>query len=241
MSIKFDFKDENLNNLWIDYQEKRERGLKKEANRILNRVIKELEQRNYELKNGFVKTLLGKIYEEGIEFELQYLILKKIILPVLIDELKKKNMPAIRWLYQIPYIDMQSISEIESLVDEGEVYEELLLLALEIDSEDKTTQKLIIKYYIDYLGYSIHEIPFGLLCKIEEGLLVISKAYDIVNKSKFDYSRINKTKEVLNLFEILITEWKNYKSQNTISNFHQWCDLKKFDYVECMTKIDEIS
>lgn len=240
MIIKFDFKDDNLNNLWVSYQEKKEVGLKKEANKLLNKVVDELRRKDDKLKTDFVKDLLGKVYDEGTGFELQYPLLKQIIFPVLVNEFKKKSMPDVRWLCQIPYIDVESSLEIDRLVNNSNTREELLLLALDLDKGDKIAQELLLKYYINYLDFSIHEIPDGLLCTVEEGLDVISKAYRLIDKYNFDAHKIHEVNELLEFCKILITEWKNFRSQSEISNFDSWCDEHNFDYTDCRARIWEI-
>jgi hypothetical protein len=239
MIIEFDFKDENLDNLWVSYQEKKS-GLKKEANKLLNIIVGELEQKDDRLKIDFVKVLLGKIYVEGIEFKLQYPLLKHIVFPVILDGFKKKNMPEVRWLYQIPYIDDETNLEIDRLVDSGEIYEKILILALEINEQDRISQELLLKYYINYLDFSIHEMPTGLLCTVEEGVNVIRKADKVIEKFKFDWYKINEVKNFLEFCKELITEWENYISQNRITDFDTWCDRRDFDYIGCRAKLWKI-
>jgi hypothetical protein len=237
MVIKFDFKDENLNNLWLSYQDKKEIGLKKEANKILDRFIDEIKPKNDKLRNHFVKALLEKTYNEDVRFELQYPLLKQIIFPILVDDLKNKKMPGVRWLYQIPDIDLESSLEIERIVDDVETSEKLLLLALDINENDKIAWKLLLKYYINYLGFSIHEIPAGLLCEVEEGLDVISKADAVIGRCNLDIDTEEKVKELLSLCKILIKQWRNFRNQDTISNFDYWSNEYNFDYLECRAKI----
>lgn len=239
MVIDFNFNDEKLNVLWKEYQNKRNLGLKKDSNSLLNQFINQLKGKY--INEEFVRFILGKVYDENVEFDLQYPLLKHIIFPVLVNDYKEKRMPGIRWLWQIPYIDEECNLKIDELVGSEELRETILLLALEVDNNDIISQQLLLHYYVSYLEFGIHELPQGLLISLDEGFEIVKKIEELIVKYKYDNLLVELITNAIYLYERLFSEWKEYKSQNEIKYFDIWCEMNNFDYCDCISKIMSIS
>jgi hypothetical protein len=240
LSIEFDFRDDLLNSKWIKYQIQRELGLKKNSNKILNEFINELKNSPCDLKEHFVKDLLRKIYDEGIEFELQYPLLKYIIFPQLIKDFVGKSMPGIRWLYQIPYVDEACSIQLNELLNSEDTGEEILSLALEINEEDRISQKLLLNHYLSSLEFGIHEVPYGLLnlgIKAEKGYELIEKVNNLIRKFDFGDSLNKEVIYMMDLYQKLFDKWNEFRSQNEIKNFEAYCEKNNFNYLECRAEI----
>ena len=238
MVIDFNFNDEKLNVLWKEYQNKRNLGLKKDSNSLLNQFINQLKDKY--INEEFVRFILGKVYDENVEFDLQYPLLKHIIFPVLVNDYKEKRMPGIRWLWQIPYIDEECNLKIDELVGSEELRETILLLALEVDNNDIISQQLLLHYYVSYLEFGIHELPQGLLISLDEGFEIVKKIEELIVKYKYDNLLVELITNAIYLYERLFSEWKEYKSQNEIKYFDIWCEMNNFDYCDCRSKIMSI-
>lgn len=240
MSKEFDFCDELLNNLWTKYQIQRELGLKKNSNKILNEFIDELKNKPKSVKENFVKDLLRKIYDEGIEFELQFPLLKYIIFSQLIKDFIDKSMPGIRWLYQIPYVDEECTTQLNELLKSEDKGEEILLLALEVNKEDRISQKLLLKHYLSSLEYGIHEVPYGLLdlgVKVEKSYDLIEKINNLIREFDFGDSLCMEVNYMMKLYQKLFDKWSEFKSQSKIENFETYCKKNNFDFLECISEL----
>lgn len=238
MIIDFNFNDEKLNVLWNEYQDKKNLGLKKDANNLLNQFINQLKGKD--IIEEFARFILGKVYDENVEFDLQYPLLKQIIFPVLVKDYKEKRMPSIRWLWQVSYINEEFNLKTDELVGNEIWIESLLLLALNVDNNDVVSQKLLLHYYISSLEFGIHELPQGLLITLDEGFELIKKIEELILKYKYEKLLVKRITNAMYLCKRLFCEWKEYRLQNEIKYFDIWCDMNNFDYCDCREMIVNI-
>lgn len=105
------FKDENLNQKWTDYNQMRLAGNKKSANQLLNDFINSLLLQNEEVRESFVYEICNKVLKNNIldnngtevseeEIRIQHPLFSKIIVPVLIKKHNENNPLYIRWIAQ---------------------------------------------------------------------------------------------------------------------------------------------
>lgn len=213
--------------LWNLYEEKRNLGLKKDANKILNKLVEFVMLKNESEKEEFVRNICFEKFENGTKIDLQYPILSKLIFPVLFNYIDKPKMPELRWLYEINFYYDNSFERLSKKLNTDNPYEQLLILAHKTDENDIRTLEILTEFYFYGLWYGSHHFPdFELITEIEvnnilEKLDKIQKKYNIfTNKDKNDY----------NYYKELYFDWYSFKKESQEITFKEWCEEKNRKY-----------
>lgn len=98
---KINYSHDEITKLWNAYAEKREIGLKKEANKLLENLITYLNNIDKDIREDFVNHICSLKFEEDVDITFQQPLVTKVLIPVLIPSIEMKIMPQLRWLYLI--------------------------------------------------------------------------------------------------------------------------------------------
>ena len=175
-----------------------ENGMKADANKWLTSVVNSLDT----LPPQEFESVLSRFSEELFETtEYEFLLkrgnsqipfqLKKPVMKYLEPCCEKKQMPQLRWFWQLFNNDFQY----------GEKACGFLLDAYRSPDCDIKTLELVFRHNVEILNYGAHEMPIGLLISKEEYEQLSGQCEDIMTKTDISDSLITRYKELLLQYE----------------------------------------
>lgn len=134
---------------------------------MLNNLIEYVDNLENEGIEKFVYYLCDLKFEKNINLIFQQPFALKVIFPVLFKSIENRQMPQLRWLYQLEMYDPIAIERIEEKLGSDSKLA-ILQLANKIEPNDLQTVKLLLDYYLYFLWFGSHHMPEGILTnKIE--------------------------------------------------------------------------
>lgn len=227
---KINYPDNNITKIWSEYQEKRNLGLKKEANKTLNKLIAYILNLNNEKQSKFVDYICSKKFEEEEEFHLQFPLVSKVIFPHLLSAIDQKKMPQIRWLYQLKFYQDYAIRLIEEKVGTEFSDEKILKLANQISPNDEKTIKLLLDLYFDSLWYGSHHFPEFILLNKKIVIQILSDLKSIIKKYCDSELINNDLIADYEYYEKLYYDWFKFTESKEDLNFEEWCKKNNKNY-----------
>ncbi|MEW9936863.1 hypothetical protein AB2T96_08935 [Clostridium butyricum] len=217
-----EYSDVEITSLWNDYAETRNIGLKKIANKKLDKLIEYLDSKSENDKQKFVEYLCNQRFEKGKIKDFQQPIVEKIILPIVVDAVKNDKMPYLRWIYQLQLYSCCNYRNIDNI----EYYnsKDILIRANSIDPTDIKTVVLLIKVYMDRLWFGSHHLPEYILIEEKEVDSLLEKLEQLLDKYKDKLDKIKFILEDMKYYDDLYKSWFNYKSENANIKFIEWCE-----------------
>lgn len=221
------FYNGKINELWKSYIDTRSKGLKKEANKLLNNLVEYINSLKYKEKEDFVNYICHLRFDQDIDIEMQYPLVKRVIFPILSLSIKNKQMPQIRWLYELGFIDTECDNKIYKNIDDRVG---LLELAHQVDPDDLKTVKLLINSYLYALYFGSHHIPDFILIdkqevnEIENHLISLFDRYN--NTDIIEENMVQEFKYYVDLF----IDWFYFHEYVNEGSFSKWCCNENKNY-----------
>lgn len=208
-----------------NYYDFYQKGLKKQANKDIDNLIKELEAaKQFEIDKicyCFIRELC-----DGNEYEFLKsrgngripFVLDKYLRYWLYNRCLDEKMPELRWFYELYNSDKFGVEYAMEFLEKAYYSQEC---------DDKTVS-LLFTSYIYILGWGAHHFPEG--CIISE--MAKDNAFNQCKKimSKKDVSE--KLKAELKYYEILYSSYSNYIKDNRKKDFKEYCEELNIEFYE---------
>jgi hypothetical protein len=198
----YNFKDSFFKNEYIRYIETRKKGLKKQSNKELKKLMQYFDGLDDDTKIDICTEFCVLRFEENKIEGFNYFLTKRI-LEFLERACLQNQMPHLRWYYQIkPDVEM------------------LKKAYKHIECDEKTV-RLLCDAYLSDLEYGAHHFPDVCLFKKE----VVD---DLLNKLQavLDAQATNNLKELNEeylYYSRLYADWWTYESESPTISFEGWC------------------
>jgi hypothetical protein len=223
------YSDDEINKLWNEYTYKRNIGLKKKANRLLDKLIEYINNLECTSRQEFVYFLCTQKFEKQIDLTLQQPLILKIVFPTLLASIEDRQMPQLRWLYQLRFFDRDAIKKIEEKMGTYSEYN-ILKLANEVAPDDLKTVQLLLNLYLDNLWFGSHHMPEYILIGRSDVESVKNKITDLFDK--YSNSGIIKNKLISNFkyYVDLYNDWFSFHEKEQKITFREWCIQENKNY-----------
>ncbi|WP_028112784.1 hypothetical protein [Ferrimonas kyonanensis] len=210
---------------WNQYNELRESGLKKQANRALLNIVKKIENIGPEKFKGFLFSLcedgLGKNHSRKI----QYPIFVKCILPLLLRGFELRSAKELVYLAKAN----QSGFGKEVYKAIGDVCNrDLLKEALLVDPENIVAKNMLAADYIEELYFGAHHLPDTLITDLKTANSTIKESAEFLlkNGNCIEDQLIEGHKYYSRLYK----DYEEWFSGNYTYGFCKWCEENNRKY-----------
>jgi hypothetical protein len=159
--------DKDMIDLWNNYENCLDKGLKKKAIETLNVFILRLKATDIETQRKITNILIDRKEEEN--FLIQFPLFKDMVLPILIQNAKQGKLGAYRLIgefEQFIYSDSrlgQLINRELNIGNDSFYSIGMFEKELSINPRDTKTINLLIQGIAKSLDYAVHEVPIGVL------------------------------------------------------------------------------
>lgn len=223
-----EYYDLEISNLWNDYAETRNKGLKKNANVKLQSLIQYLNTKSKEDRKKFVDYLCIERFEKQNIKDFQQPIIEGLIIPILVEKIEEKKMPYLRWMYQLNVFSNCNYRKIDNF--EYYVSWDILLDANKIDPSDINTVCLLLNNYIDRLWYGSHHLPEFILIEENEVDILLEQIDYLLVKYKTEIKNIKSIVSDAEYYRELYKSWFEYKKEDLDICFVEWCENNKKEF-----------
>jgi len=197
----YKFNDSFFENEYNRYLEIKDKGLKKQANKILENLMLYFDNLDTEIKNAICEEFCILRFEKEVIQDFQFFLSTRI-LEFLRDACLQNIMPHLRWYYQMT-------GDFELL---EKTYNHL--------GCDDETIKSMCNYYLNYLWHGSHHFPEYCLIEKEESCDLLRKVQTLIQKHG---SILKEETEDYLHFEQIYGDWWTYKYENPNYSFDEWC------------------
>jgi len=227
--LKIEYKNNTITELWNEYANKRNCGLKKEANKLLDNLIKYISALDYKERAEFVSYLCNLKFEQYIDITFQQPLISKIIFPLLVDSIENKEMPQLRWLYQLNFHDLNFIEVMESKMG---YYSpgSLLKMANQIMPSDLKTAGLLLEHYFYSFWYGSHHMPDFVLIEEKEVEHIKGEIESLLRQYKNSGVITNEILNDYRYYTELYNDWFNFHRAKQDITFIEWCNRENKQY-----------
>ena len=223
-----EYSDVEITSLWNDYAGTRNMGLKKIANKKLNKLIEFLESKSRDEKQKFVEYLCNERFEKENIKDFQQPIVEKLILPIIVEAVENDQVPYLRWIYQLSLYSCCNYKNIDNI----EYYnsEDILIRANSIDPSDIKTVILLVNVYMNSLWFGSHHLPEYILIEDKVVNSLLEKLKLLLDRYKDKIDNIKFILEDMKYYDDLYKSWFKYKSENVNITFVEWCENNRKTY-----------
>ena len=199
------FNDEFFTSEFDRYLEVREAGLKKEGNKILEKLMLYFDELDEDIKTEICEEFCILCFEKSKmkEREIQFFLSQRII-KILEKACDENKMPHLRWYYQ--------------MTRNGDALER----AYKHELCDEKTAGLLVGEYLGVLWHGCHHFPDYCLISREYCDYLLDKISEIIQKHGLgDVVE----KEYL-YYKELFSEWWTWEAEDAEEGFGEWCVSK---------------
>jgi hypothetical protein len=150
--------------LWLAYLEAEREGVKETRETSLERLIAWVEMRPSEERAAWALDFVRQAIDDRAEFPVRFPLFRRLLLPALIDGILEKKPGCARWLSAFQSFLFHSEKEAARLPEGLRNPVDLLREALRVDPADERARRRFIDLRAEYLEYTLHELPSGVLC-----------------------------------------------------------------------------
>ena len=204
----YNYKDSYYSNEYERYDKARVKGVKKQANKILENLMLYFDGLDADSKKAICHEFCILRFEKGQIDGFQFFLSTRII-KYLEDSCLQNQMPHLRWYYQMT----------------GE--SEYIMKAYNHPECDERTIKYLCECYFDPLWHGSHHFPDHCLIEKEESRALLNRVQSFIQKHA---SVLNKEAEEYYHYEQLYSDWWTYESENTKCSFEEWCKKHNREY-----------
>ena len=156
--------DAETSRLWRAYREAEKEGVKETRTASLERLVSWVEKRPEKEKTAWALDVARQVVDDRAEIPIRFPLFRRVLLPALIDGIFAKRPGCARWLSGFQSLLIHSEKEAARLPEDLRNPVDLLREALRVDPADERARRLLIHHRADYLEYTLHELPAGVLC-----------------------------------------------------------------------------
>ncbi len=151
----------DLEALWQHYLNEEKHGVRKRALSLLDRFIAALLIQPPSLWGAWAMQITATIVDDSGDVPVRFPFFRRVLLPLLVEGVNNQRPSCARWL--AAFVPMLHHSLPTGLPPELESRVGLLREALRIKPNDSQALEQIIVSEASSLGYSLHELPSGVL------------------------------------------------------------------------------
>ncbi len=226
---KINYTNDEITKQWNAYANKRNMGLKKDANKLLENIITYINNLDNGCREDFVNYICNLKFDEGVDITLQQPLVTKVILPVLLPSIEMKKVPQLRWLYLISQGNLNCIKIIEEKVGAFNTAD-ILNLANQIDPDDLNTVKLLMYFYLHELSFGSHHIPDGILIDKEYFDFIKAEMQKLISKYQDTDAVSQDFINAFNHYYELYNDWFYFHTNKQEITFEEWCIKQNKNY-----------
>ena len=223
----------DLTKTWDNYNQVKNSGDRKLANKLLVDFISELKRQSISTTDNFVDKICELAFNSdtakvaSTDQNIQHPLFKEIILPRLIEQYKNNSPKHIKWIGQFEqrfYSDHSMTTKflkdlgIEGYFDTNYFLEKSFLI-----DNNQTTLDLLLDRIAKDINYDIHEVPLGVLVDPE----VFDKELNYFKTYWKQSDKKNIWKDILVEWENVAFHWRTYFAmQDKYSGFEDYLNDK---------------
>ena len=155
--------DPSLEQLWQAYLAAEQVRVRGEVMPALDRFISALLQHPAAEWHSWALAIARQMADEGKDIPVRFPLFRQVLLPALIVGILDEKPGAARWLAHFDMLLYHCREFMKQLPDHLKTPVVLLEEAIRVDPEDSASRKQLAKKHADYLAYTIHEVPSGVL------------------------------------------------------------------------------
>jgi hypothetical protein len=147
-----------------EYQRAERDNNRNAALELLDQFIDALSSEAPDIKKRWALDCAAAVADRNIEFPVRLPLFQRVLLPVLADGVLRDEPGCARWLAHFDSLLDKLSKSNESTLPEH-LYNKVWLLkaALRLDPADLLARRRLVERYADYLAYTLHELPAGVL------------------------------------------------------------------------------
>jgi hypothetical protein len=154
--------------LWNEYLALEDRGTREDRTAELERFVDAAKGLGSEITDAFAYDLARRKVDRNEDFALRMPLFREIVFPALKRGLAAGRGDCARWLAGLYQLVVRSADYLEIQAAVGSE-RELLVRALELDPTDKKSRRRLIESDANYLHFTLHELPSGVLSTFTDG------------------------------------------------------------------------
>jgi len=188
-------------NLLKEYQRAEREDMQNAALELLDRFIDAILSEAPDIKKRWALDCAASVADYNMAFPVRLPLFQRVLLPVLVDGVLQDEPGCARWLAHFESL-LYQLSKSNELALPEHLYNKVWLLkaALRLDPADLLARRHLVEQHADYLAYTLHELPAGVLYSP-------------------DYATVAECTDLLEFLE----EFKAHIS--ALGNFDQYADL----------------
>lgn len=227
-----DYEDSKITELWNEYANTRNTGLKKLANKKLEFLIEYILKLPENKQKHFVTYICKERFDKNNIKEFQQPLVVKLIFPIVEKAVLNKEMPFLRWGYQLNLFILLN----KENYDKYRYYSsyDMLKDALKLDDTDIKSVELLLNKYIDELWFVSHHIQEGIILNskknIKEDLEELDK---LLKKYKGNLDYYDEYLKEKTYYQELYDLWFQYDESSKEISFPEWLKIRGYNYSWC--------
>ncbi len=151
----------DLEHIWQDYLLLESKGLRQKALKILDEFVAKVNELEVNLRFQWVDEFLRQKLDSEIDLPLRRPLWREVVFPRLEAGFRAKEF---RSTLRLAELSRELCRDDESWMKIGRLTERgLLLIARELDPQDELTRKKLCKVILNWIRYTLHELPSGVL------------------------------------------------------------------------------
>jgi hypothetical protein len=226
---KIEYKDNQITKMWNVYANKRNSGLKKDANKLLDNMIKYINDLDYIEKVEFVNYICNMKFNQDIDITFQQPLISAVIFPALVNSIENKEMPQLRLLYQLNVQDLNCIKEIENKMGNYSP-SAILKMANQIMPSDLKTVSLLLEQYFYCFWFGSHHMPEYVLIEEKEVDFIKGEIEGLFSQYKNSGVITDKVLADYRYYTELYNDWFNFHKVKQEITFKEWCNREEKKY-----------
>jgi hypothetical protein len=155
--------DPETERLWTAYLQAERESVKETRVEALERLVGRLESLAEDTRTGWSLALAARVVDDHLDVPIRFPLFRRVLLPALIDGVLAQRPGCARWLADFEPLLFHSKEESERLPEGLRNPVGLLKEALRVDPADLSARSKLIGLRASYLGYTLHELPSGVL------------------------------------------------------------------------------
>lgn len=153
--------DPETQKLWEDYLAAEKDRIRDVTMTALDQFIEALLRLDPEVWHAWARNLAAQVSDEGLDIPVRFPLFRRVLVPVLADGVLRDVPGCARWLahfesHLLNTKDVPLPAHLLSAVG-------LLQAAVRCDPEDRLARRRLVERWANYLEYTLHELPDGVL------------------------------------------------------------------------------
>lgn len=227
---------------WLQYVDALHRGLRKDALKVLDVFIEDLESHPNQVRDAFCAWLCAEALDRRHGYQswhtrevpLQHPLSWRVLRPYFESAYRRRLMPALRWLYQYPDWELHRavVAAVDGQAAAGNFQQAILQRALSVAPDDPALWSLRFQSLVGALDYGSHHLGEGhgfVDGTDEEYQALLQEGRDVLESAPpgaLDRQDVADFEEQARMYQ----DWFDYVQADPDESFEQWCQQRGHAY-----------